>query len=304
MLPQKFQLLHPYRPSAPTQKMIQTAVDIMKKTRDPLHDQNHIFRIIGDLHRLISNDPSVPWNQVNFEVLLLSICWHDVWRSLKRHRNKRTGLYHWFYEGSGSARMFYRYANRFKLNHLIAKKTAYAIRKHSGFQILPRTTIESKILNDLDRLEEWSFARIKTAIGNSRAFLDVSPKLIRLYKFYFDHWMQRSGHKPFYFSWSKKVFPDRRDKFTHQTAYLLKEITLYWFSPHPTASSPLRDKNSDQLSKNLKMILNGASRTKSKIKTRKFSRDTSLLNQLPTTTIGNHKMSPQDDRLRTPGLNE
>ena len=188
----------------------------MSKSIDPLHSQNHIYRILDDLQRFKLEDDEVKWSTVNFEVLLLAICWHDTWKSFKFPHSKKAMLYHNFVDGLGSMRLFSKRVKRLNLEKKIINKAKYAIRKHSSFQILPKRTLESKILRYLDQLEEWSVDRVKEALGSSPKFQELLAKLYNLAKYYFEHKMLTSTDKKYYFAWSKSQFRDRKNQFISQ----------------------------------------------------------------------------------------
>jgi hypothetical protein len=225
----------------------QTGIELMSQSQDPLHNQNHIFRMLDILDEFISGDRHLNWHRVDFEVLILSICWHDCWKSLRRPASKRAGVYHMVAEGWGSYRMFGQRTKKFHLDPLLVKQTKYAIRKHSVVQFLPRRTMESRILQDVDHLEEWSAVRLREGVGDSKTIAELSPKLVKLYQFYFNHWMARKHHAKFNYQWPQSIYKKRQQEFVKEAGLIMKSLVQYWFNrrpeTQPTASSLLSDKN-------------------------------------------------------------
>lgn len=277
------------------------AINYMAEGTDPLHNQYHVLRIVSDLVTMHQECQDIEWEKINFDVLLLSICWHDAWISHFNPQSKKSGTFGRVYEGYGSMRLFNKWGKKFSLPPLLMKKVKYCIRKHSLVQIFPRLSTEAKILHDLDKLDEWSIDRLQGSYGQISSLLELSPKTIRLYKFYFEHLMLRKNGKGFSYQWSRQKFITRRKLFTNHIADILKLLAHILLHPHSTASSPLVAKNWNQESRNLKMILNGDSSTKSKTNTKKLSLETPLLNKPPTTTIGSINKSINENRFSTRG---
>jgi len=268
----------------------------MRGTLDPLHNQNHVYSILDSLSEFLDQNAEVKLSRIDFDALLPAICWHDIWKSTKNPAKKRAVIFHNVAEGIGSMRLFSRYAARFPLTLTQTSKIKYAIRKHSSFQILPKRTLEARILYDLDSLELWSFPRILQAVEKLGGIEKINPSLFFVAKFYFDHWMMKKTGSRMYFEWSRKKFQVRRRQFLQQASEMLSVFIHNRFSfTHPTTSSLFPDRKSNQLSSTRSIILNGASKIKSKTNTRKFSFDTPRLSQLPTATIGSISISPTDE---------
>ena len=123
--------------------------------------------------------------KIDFQVLLLSICWHDVWISKRIPKNLIHLTFHQIVEGLGSALIFKKYALKAKLNKKLLRSVYYAIRKHSSFQVIPPFTLEAKILIDLDKLELWNnyrFFNSKLSMVSNKEF--YQKYLVRFYYFY------------------------------------------------------------------------------------------------------------------------
>ena len=279
------------------------AIDRMYRSTDPFHNETHVFSILDSLDIFLSENSQVKNVYINFDILLQAVCWHDVWKSVRTHKNTRALIFHNVAEGLGSMRIYSRYAKGVKINKSTTTGVRYAIRKHSSLQFFPKNTLESRILYDLDNLEVFSFERLSQAIANFGGLENISPKLIHVGHFYFNHWMAKKTGSKLYFDWSRKQFQIRKEKFIASVAELIRNYTRTVGS-HPTASSVLRDINENQASRNLKIILKGASKIKSNTNTRKLSLDTPRLNILPTATIGSNSISPREDPSSRGGLYE
>ncbi len=141
-----------------TRKLCSIAVTIMQKTKDPVHDLEHVEKLLDELDYLLRKIKKIK-KDINFNVLLLAIFWHDTWYVGKKNQNLLQLILYQFLEGFGSARLFLKYAKKEGLEAKTMRKTFYCIRKHSSVQLLPPFTIEAKILIDLDKLELWNFYR-------------------------------------------------------------------------------------------------------------------------------------------------
>lgn len=156
-------------------------------------------------------------------MLLLSICWHDVWKSRRFPTNPALLLLDQILEGLGSARMFTWQAKEVLLETGLVCPVSHSIRKHSRFQILPIKTPEAKILKDLDNLEEWSLERLKLLKKKFLVSGQINPRLLRLAKFWFDHFMAKTTDSGFHFQWSKNKFAGRKQLYLKEVNKLLKE---------------------------------------------------------------------------------
>jgi len=206
----------------------QEAIRRMNLSRDPFHDTSHISRILSNLDQFLSENRELSVSKINFSVLLLAICWHDVWKSSQSFASRKKTLFNELYEGVGSMRVFSKSSNGFSLPPDIIRKTKYAIRKHSTFQLFPKRTLESKILYDLDSLEVWTFDRVKNALAKMGGIDHLGPSLIRVGKFYFQHWMMKKTGKNLFFTWTRREFLLRKAKF-YEEGYAFAS-TIKWLS--------------------------------------------------------------------------
>jgi hypothetical protein len=153
---------HELKLDGKTLDMCHEGLSIMRRSVDAIHDERHIEDIFTNLDYLIQRLPEVK-KLVTFDSLLMAICWHDTWKSTKNPKNPLNFLYHQFYEGMGSARLFKKKAEEEELKKNTINKTTFIIRKHSFFQFLPTNDIAVKILLDLDDIEMWNVQRIRRA---------------------------------------------------------------------------------------------------------------------------------------------
>ena len=102
-------------------------------------------------------------------------------------------------------------------------QVSYSIRKHSRFQVLPIKTPEARILKDLDNLEEWSLERLRLLKKKFLISDQTNLKLLRLAKFWFDHFMAKTTDSGFHFQWSKTEFAKRKKLYLEEVNKLLEE---------------------------------------------------------------------------------
>ena len=160
-------------------------------------------------------------------MLLLAICWHDVWRTKRFPLNIISFIFNHSHEGTGSMSMFSQIAAVFDLDKRLIRSVRYAIRKHSGLQFKRLTTLEAKILKDMDSLEEWSLSRLKPIVDGNVFFNVMNSKAIRLAKFYFDNFMVRDSAKSFHFEWSKAEFTKRKEAYLVEARKLVEEAVKF-----------------------------------------------------------------------------
>ncbi|MEK7171170.1 MAG: hypothetical protein AAB774_02600 [Patescibacteria group bacterium] len=189
----------------------------MARTRDPLHDDQHIYRILSNLERFLEKNKDL---EINFSVLLLAICWHDSWKATRFPTKPSTLVIDQYWDGYGSARIFKQVANQAGLNPKITRAATYAIREHGRLKFLKTKILEAKILQDIDSLDEWSLDRFEP-LKEKYLVKDPNPSLIRLAKFYFDNFMKKQTDKKFWFDWSKAEFNVRKQIYVKEVDTLL-----------------------------------------------------------------------------------
>ncbi|MBI4359117.1 MAG: hypothetical protein HY577_00800 [Candidatus Nealsonbacteria bacterium] len=212
----------------PVSRFCQRGIDLMKVGVDPLHDDDHVLAIIDNLDRFINENKEVDRARINFPVMLLAICWHDIWKSQRLSKNLVLFFYHFFWDGRGSARFFQKEAALASLDPETVQKAAYAIKKHTRIHLLSRRTLESKILKDLDTLEIWSVKRIRKAEEEAEAMVDLGQTLLKTAKVYlrFMHWLNDSS---FYFAWSRREFEAKREEYFREANRLINLYSQFLF---------------------------------------------------------------------------
>src|ERR1043165_8394080 len=145
--------------------MLAKAVEFMTNTKDPSHDMDHVNHLLQDANRFfISTGHQIDIDQ---EVLLLAIYWHDVWKSQIKP-SARNYLFQQLYEGLGSMFMFKNYAKTVGLSPRMIRDVSYAIRKHSAIQGFPAKTLEAQLLWDVDILDIWNSKRTQRSFKSLR----------------------------------------------------------------------------------------------------------------------------------------
>lgn len=205
--------------------MCEAGIEIMRKSKTPNYDERHIFSIFLNLDRFLDEEKGADKSKINFEVLLLAICWHDVWKTKRFPLNLISLLFYQMREGIGSMDMFSQVAEVFGLDKRLIRAVRYAIRKHSSLQFFPIKTLEGRILKDMDSLEEWSLERVKSLKEEYLIFGVMNLGILKLAKFYFDHFMVKDLATSFYFDWSRAEFTKRKEIFLKEANKMLAEYT-------------------------------------------------------------------------------
>lgn len=147
--------------SSETKILYERADELMKQSKDPAHDEKHIQALLSNIDLILNTEKNLA-DTVDFEVLILGICWHDCWRARVIPKNVAELFFTFWWDGLGSMYLFEKEAKQMHLSPKKIEATKYVIRKHHSVQFLPRTTIEAKMLKDADELEVWTLSRAKT----------------------------------------------------------------------------------------------------------------------------------------------
>jgi hypothetical protein len=172
--------------------LLDKAVEFMTNTRDSSHGMEHINNLLRETNRFFTSNENK--FDIDREVLLLALYWHDVWKSQIKP-NWRNYLFLQLYDGLGSMFMFKNYARKVSLSPEMIHSVSYAIRKHSTFQGFPRKTLEAKLLWDVDTLDIWNFQRTRTV------FQDLGSSNITALDSYL-RYLKRAGFQ-LYFEWTR-----------------------------------------------------------------------------------------------------
>jgi hypothetical protein len=172
--------------------LLDKAVEFMTNTRDSSHGMEHINNLLRETNRFFKSTENK--FDIDREILLLALYWHDVWKSQIRP-SWRNYFFLQFYDGLGSMLMFKNYASKVSLPPEMIRSVSYTIRKHSAFQGLPRKTLEAKLLWDVDTLDIWNFQRTQAVFQDLGA---SNPTALDSYIRY----IKKAGFK-LYFEWTR-----------------------------------------------------------------------------------------------------
>lgn len=221
--------------SKSVENLCNDGIQQMSVSKDFHHDENHIFRLFILLDEFLFNFPDGFKSKINFNILLPSICWHDVWKSRREQSRNILALFIYeLYEGIGSYKIFKKHIRLKKYDKQIDKQTinsiSYCIKRHSGFMSLlgvPRVfsgidSTEGKILRDIDCLESWNYERLEILIEKySFRIREFNPWLFRFAKLYCFNKLINISDKFFYFDYSHK-------KYIQISAYFINRIVKLW----------------------------------------------------------------------------
>ncbi|MDH5532989.1 MAG: hypothetical protein OEX81_01005 [Candidatus Pacebacteria bacterium] len=186
----------------------------MADSIDQLHDNHHIGRLLSNLESFLKDNRN--HKKINFEILLLSIIWHDTWKAKKQSLNPFKLLFHQIYEGFGSVIIFSKHSVGLLPKSIIVEVN-YAIRKHAQFQFFPLNSIEAKILKDLDDLDLFHVRRLRPLI-KKRNQVNYFTKIFG--KYYINKLSSKKSLNNLQFSWTKK----KTNKINKIVKKLLKTI--------------------------------------------------------------------------------
>ncbi|MBT3464359.1 hypothetical protein HOD20_10295 [archaeon] len=192
------------------------AITIMKKSNDLKHDYIHLKNLFHDLNNLIKYEKI----DINYNVLLPAICWHDTWHAKEPSTsNSLIMFYRLFYEGYGSSKLFKKHAKNYPIKKYIIQKINVAIKKHvrTGWRIIDNLfytpfQLETKILKDLDELDTWSIKRLELL---KKIFFKnkLKTSYLKIMKWYLKNMMLNTTERLFYLDFSKNEFKLRKKLF-------------------------------------------------------------------------------------------
>jgi len=195
----------------------QKAIRISEKSSDKLHDQHHLERILKNTFIFLDENQNL---KIDYEILFISICWHDVWKNNFSSNNLVKLFSNYFLDGIGSVFIFIPYTIKYKITIKTVLGATYAILFHPRFNILPILSVEAKILRDLDMLDEFSEERL---IEIEKMLLEKKSTSLyfRLLKKYFDIYLKNTKENKYHFEWTKNKFITRRKDFVDKVKLLL-----------------------------------------------------------------------------------
>lgn len=208
-----------------TRESCRVALERMARSLDVLHDKNHILRIYDLLDAFLASEKGISKALINFDVLLLAISWHDVWKATRRGKSFFDFAYSLYYDGFGSAKIFLRH-NGHLLPSNIFEPAYYAVRRHGPPSPLVIRTLELKILRDLDGLEEWSVARLAGLVNQYQNSRTAIHRLAKWLKIYFDLILKNQKDSKYYFAWPREEFKTRKKLYVEMVGQLLKQYNI------------------------------------------------------------------------------
>jgi hypothetical protein len=157
-------------------KLCDDGIVLMSQSVDGFHDDKHVFGMLKILDEYLKKYDNI--QELNFDVLVTSVCWHDVWKAKRKPTNFIQIIYHFLYEGEGSRKIFFKAAKEKQISGDTCDQIAYAIRMHNYYGralFSKRKTEESKILSDVDTIDGLTkehFQRVtKSYVGFDKSFL-------------------------------------------------------------------------------------------------------------------------------------
>ena len=205
---------HRIQLTPPERRLCDEAMRLMSRSVDVHHDSAHIGRLLDYLDEFTATDEYrrlAPG--LDLKVLLVSVLWHDCWRS-RKDPGRITGLL-WctLYEGIGASSIFSRAAKRLGVGEALARRVSYAIRKHAYFKATSPSTLEARLLAAVDTLDHYSFERLK---GLERKYLverPISGISLRLAKLAIRLFVEPERRATRFFRWSKRRIHERKQRF-------------------------------------------------------------------------------------------
>lgn len=213
-----FLSLHNNLISSQSNTFCQLGINLMEKSRDSIHDVNHIYRLIDLLNSFLKNEKEIA-KKADVELLLLIICWHDTWLARNEPKNILSMVLRSIFADGLSVFVFLSNCLNKNLPKHLLTNCAYCIAVHPRVCLIPRVTLESKIFVDLDGLEEWSPERIN--LFNQQFIQNQKKTIIKLISYYINNRLAKKTSKDFNFSWPKSVFPEIKERFLEQANLFL-----------------------------------------------------------------------------------
>lgn len=199
-------------------ELCKKGLEKMEESIDPAHNQEHVENILDNLDKFLESG-EIKGGKINFEILLVAICWHDVWKSTRMPDDVRSVFINQIWDGWGSARIFKKEVKLNKEERKKLKKVFWIIGNHPRdmtIRVPFRIYLETKILRDVDRLERWNLQRHTDFFKKLVTARDIaSQKWIKwLIKFYREKYaLWSDSEKKYYYKWSKAEFKKRRDRY-------------------------------------------------------------------------------------------
>ena len=195
----------------------QQGVERMRSSVDPAHNVGHLERMFTGLSRFVDENKDL---EIDFETLLISISWHDIWRATNFQPNLVGALRSHFTEGRNAAKSTAEEMAKAGFEQNLIDRVRYCVGKHPDPQFAKRESLESQILHDLDHMDSWSEERLQEIKG----YLSDSSKgkyVLPLLKRVKGTILSKANHK-YYFDSSQRERDRRFPKFTEQVEKLFR----------------------------------------------------------------------------------
>lgn len=204
------------------QQFLDIAVDgleRMKKSGLSDHNEKHIYDIFGDLEEMIERVGMEKFENIDWNVFLPALCWHDAWKATRK-TTKNLLLFKWeqLWDGKGSQLLFRKYLRKKRIRGLKATKISDTIYFHAPIrQFFWRKKerwawSEGKLLRDLDGLQIWNMKRYlrmkQEHINEDYTF--KNPRYLKLGKWIYKKFMKSHEDKYLFYAWTREVFDIRK----------------------------------------------------------------------------------------------
>ncbi len=218
-------------------ELCERAAHIMQNSKDPVHAYPHVLNILKELDDFLNKEYSVNQQDIDFNILLPAIFWHDSWKSTQEQtKSLLVFIYQQIMDGFGSARMMKPVAKELGISRDIRKAIQHAILRHSHpLFLFPSTkryiwtpkTLEGKILRDLDFLDSWHLKRFKTIKEHHLKLGNTEEYVKKIGLWWINNVMKRTNGTELFFEFSLQKFKRRKDKMMAEIEKLLSKEHIF-----------------------------------------------------------------------------
>jgi len=200
-----------------TKTFCDQGISRIRNSADPAHNVGHLERMIFDLDKFVEGNKDL---EIDFETLLISISWHDVWIAQNFRPNLVDTLRSSYTEGPNAAKLVGVEMEKAGFEQNLIDNVKYCVENHPGPEAskTKRVTTESRILHDLDQMDSWSEERLK----DIKSYLSGNPKgklvlpLLRLGRSF----ILKAANHDYYFESSRREKDRRYPRFVKQVEEL------------------------------------------------------------------------------------
>ncbi|MCA9385305.1 hypothetical protein KC717_01515 [Candidatus Dojkabacteria bacterium] len=209
--------------------LCEKGIKFMRNSLDRHHEETHIFRML-DTFLILERE----YMSVDHAVTVLSICWHDVWKSRRIFIPKKVRfMFDQVFEGIGSAIIFFKNSKGISLRKRF--KSAIAILLHVRLDVvLPRSlrkiyaalflSQEARLLQDLDALESCNLEFLENFKKVYTPRFKKYPEFLDIWNDYYYKGFRNMKETVFYSKSAKRIFRDQIDKFQTEAEQYLKGV--------------------------------------------------------------------------------